>query len=215
MMVKGLSEADGEQANKGGPKPYFALTLLAHDPPYVSTTINFFEWDCTISCSTNEYHEHQETRMIEIEYFCSLLLWTCWSPGLCATHRHKWVCQVHATHYSIFTTPFNFTFIWRRLELLAFHFGGIQLVRTQKIGLLWPPPPLCTHFHTQRPDPLPFSTYARPDPPSIKNALKFICTTLNQKQWFCYIERWWFIGDRVKIETKYIIFNLFLSSNAW
>ena len=122
MMVKGLSEADGEQANKGGPKPYFALTLLVHDPPYVSTTINFFEWDCTISCSTNEYHEHQETRMIEIEYFCSLLLWTCWSPGLCTTHRHKWVCQVHATHYSIFTTPFNFTFIWRRLELLAFHF---------------------------------------------------------------------------------------------
>ena len=46
------------------------------------------------------------------------------------------------------------------------------------------PSPLCTHFHTQRPDPLPFSTYARPDPPSIKNALKFICTTLNQKQWF-------------------------------
>ena len=122
MMVKGLSQADGEQANKGGPKPYFALTLLVHDPPYVSTTINFFEWDCTISCSTNEYHEHQETRMIEIEYFCSLLLWTCWSPGLCTTHRHKWVCQVHATHYSIFTTPFNFTFIWRRLELLAFHF---------------------------------------------------------------------------------------------
>ena len=82
MMVKGLSEADGEQANKGGPKPYFALTLLVHDPPYVSTTINFFEWDCTISCSTNEYHEHQETRMIEIESFCSMLLWTCWSLGV-------------------------------------------------------------------------------------------------------------------------------------
>ena len=44
-------------------------------------------------------------------------------------------------------------------------FGGIQLVRTQKIGIFLPPPPSCTHFHTQRPDSLPFNTYSRPDPP--------------------------------------------------
>ena len=31
-------------------------------------------------------------------------------------------------------------------------FGGIQLGRPQKIGLLGPPPPPCTHFRPQRPD---------------------------------------------------------------
>ena len=54
-------------------------------------------------------------------------------------------------------------------------FGGIQLGRPQKIGLFGPPPPPCPHFRPQRPDPLPFRTSARPDPPlkkekSLQNA---------------------------------------------
>ena len=57
----------------------------------------------------------------------------------------------------------------------SYSLGGIQLGRPQKIGLFGPPPPPCPHFRPQRPDPLPFRTSARPDPPlkkekSLQNA---------------------------------------------
>ena len=59
--------------------------------------------------------------------------------------------------------------------------GGIQLGRPQKIALFGPPPPLCTHFRPQGPDPLPFSTSARPDPPpQKKNPPKCMDATVMQ-----------------------------------
>ena len=44
------------------------------------------------------------------------------------------------------------------------HLRGHSIRTSAKNWPFWTPSPPCTHFRPQRPDPLPFSTSARPDP---------------------------------------------------